>query len=63
MVKPAKTGMIILDGFVKSCRKLIFVIPLKKGPALGGINRLRIVWISASAGMTTFYELVILDLK
>ena len=52
------------EGLVKSCRKPIFVIPLKLVLDLIGeressvFNRLGIAWIPASAGMTTFYELV-----
>jgi len=32
---------------------------MKTGPALGGINWLRMVWIPVFTGMTTFYKSII----
>ena len=59
--------LIITDGFVKSRRKPFYVIPVKLVLDLIGeressvFNWLRMVWIPACAGMTTFYESIITE--
>jgi len=54
----------MVDGFVKSRRKSIYVIPVKLvldliwEPESSVFNWLRNVWIPACAGMMTFSEVI-----
>ena len=44
-----------IDKIIKSPKAPIFVIPVKTGPAFGGINKLYMACIPTCEGMTRYY--------
>jgi len=50
---------VIINGIVKSLKSPFSVIPAQAG--IQSFQVVRILWIPVSTGMTTFYDVIIID--